>query len=83
MKTFREYVNEGKKDYAKISKVIVKGHERFLVQGSSKGSKMVLTSSGEVRTGDAFFKELNSDEYFKKEEDAIDMCKKLKIEVKS
>jgi hypothetical protein len=81
MKKFSEFINEGSNS-AKISKVIVKGHERYLVQGSNKNGKMVVLSSGEIRTGDDFFKNLEDNDYFKKEQDAINMCKKLKIEVK-
>jgi hypothetical protein len=69
MKTFSEYINEAMKKN-RIEKVIVKGLERYIVQGSENGKPYVITSSGEKRIGKEYFKELGDEDYFKSEKDA-------------
>jgi len=69
IRTFSEYLNEAAKK-SRIDKVIVKGLERYIVQGSENGKPYVITSSGEKRIGKEYFKELGDEDYFKSEKDA-------------
>jgi len=69
MKTFKEYMIEAVKKN-KIEKVIVKGLERYIVQGSENGEPYVIISSGEKRIGKEYFKDLKDEDYFKSEKDA-------------
>ena len=69
MKTFKEYIIEAV-EKSKIEKVIVKGLERYIVQGSENGKPYVIISSGEKRIGKEYFKDLKDEDYFKSEKDA-------------
>jgi len=66
---FREYINESIKQN-KVDKVIVKGLERYIVQGSENGKPYVITSSGEKRVGKKYFENLKDEDYFKTEKEA-------------
>ena len=74
MKTFKEFIVESK-GKSRIDKVIVKGLERYIVQGSEDGKPWVIANDGKKRIGKDYFKELEADEYFKTEKEAKEYLK--------
>ena len=59
------------KSNAKIDKVIVKGLERYLVQGSENGEPFIITSNGKKYKGKDFFSyEMKDSDYFKTRKEA-------------